>query len=59
MVFDTEGSYAVNKDTGEVNNIEDDGVNFKMIHWIVPENEVANVMAMIEAENKSGFTRQG
>ena len=36
VIFDNEGSYAINKDTGEKNAIQDDGTNFKMIQWIIP-----------------------
>jgi len=56
VIFDDEGSYSINKQTGEINKIEDDGINFKMIQWIIPQNEVGAVMAMTE---ESSFTRQG
>ena len=48
---------AINKDTGEINAIEDDSTNFKMVQWVVPENEVPAVAEMI-AKSESGFTRQ-
>ena len=56
VIFDNEGSYSLNKDTGEKNAIEDDGTNFKMIQWIIPANELENVMALVDT---AGFTRQG
>ena len=56
VIFDDEGSYSINKQTGEINKIEDDGINFKMIQWIIPQNEVGAVMAMTE---ESSFIRQG
>ena len=56
VIFDSDGSYSLNKDTGEVNRIEDDGVNFKMIQWIIPADELDSVMALVDT---AGFTRQG
>ena len=56
VIFDSDGSYSLNTDTGEVNRIEDDGVNFKMIQWIIPADELDNVMALVDI---AGFTRQG
>ena len=56
VIFDNEASYSINKDTGEKNAIEDDGTNFKMIQWIIPANELENVMALVDT---AGFTRQG
>ena len=48
--------FLLNKDTVEVNRIEDDGVNFKMIQWIIPADELDNVMALVDT---AGFARQG
>jgi len=45
----------MNKDSGETNAIEDDGINFKLIYHVIPEEEVANVMTLVEAD----FPRQG
>jgi hypothetical protein len=55
VVFDTEGCFVMNKDSGETNAIEDDGINFKLIYHVIPEEEVANVMTLMEAD----FPRQG
>ena len=55
VVFDSEGCVVINKESGEVNQIEDDGINFKLIYHVIPENELQGVMAMMD----SGFTRQG
>ena len=35
--------------------IEDDGINFKMIYHVIPEDELPNVMAMMESD----FIRRG
>ena len=43
-VFDKDGSYAVNKVTGEVNLITDYGSNYVMRHWIIPPDQVEDEM---------------
>ena len=62
VVFDDDGSghgtgsYMINKATGEVNVIRDDGKDYVMRRWIVPPQLVPGIMA--EA-NDQGFRRQG
>ena len=36
VVFDDQGCFIVNKDSGEVNAIVDDGINYTMPLWVVP-----------------------
>ena len=55
VVFDTEGCFVVNKESGETKSIEDDGINFKLIYHVIPEDEIANVMTLVETD----FPRQG
>ncbi len=67
VVFDEEGSFICNKNTGEYNRINDDGINYNMEVWVVPP-ETLNVIreqaaeearqADEEEKKKSGFTRQ-
>ena len=57
VIFDEDGCFAINKATGEVNAIQDDGVNFQMVQYVVPEAEVAGLMELI-ADGQTGFTRQ-
>jgi hypothetical protein len=45
VVFDGPQSFTLNKFTGEVNAIEDDGMNYIMESWIVPPEELDNQMA--------------
>ena len=40
VVFDGEDSFTLNKVTGEVNYIRDDGTNFLMGVWVIPKDEV-------------------
>ena len=48
VIFDDDGSgngsgsFMVNKATGEINTIHDDGRNFIMKRWIIPVQEVHN-----------------
>ena len=42
----------VNKTTGEVNEIDHDGKNFTMDVWVVPPEELASVVDMV---NTQGF----
>jgi hypothetical protein len=44
VVFDEDGSMIINKTTGEVNKIADDGVNYLMKLWAVPPDELADYM---------------
>ena len=52
VVFDEDGSYAVNKITGEVNYITDDGSTYVMRHWIIPPDQIDHEM------EAAGFRRQ-
>ena len=52
VVFDEDGSYAVNKVTGEVNHITDDGSNYVMRHWTIPPDQIEREM------EAAGFQRQ-
>ena len=57
--FDDEGSWIVNKLSGEYNKIEDDGINFLMKQWIVPHDKVGLAMeAAAAAQADGGFHRQ-
>jgi len=65
VVFDDDGtgrgvgSFMVNKTTGEVNVIHDDGSNYVMRRWIIPKNEVPQIVAAIHDQgNPAGFPRQ-
>ncbi len=40
VVFDGPDSFMVNKETGEVNIIEDDGENYNLNLWVVPPEEL-------------------
>ena len=59
VVFDDDGtgqgmgSYLINKTTGEINMIRDDGKDYVMRRWIVPPGMVQNVM------NEQDFQRRG
>jgi len=50
IVFDDDGtgqgagSYMINKTTGEINAIHDDGANYLMRRWIIPQHEVPAMM---------------
>ena len=46
--FDGEESFCINKLTGEVNHIRDDGINYLMGVWVIPKEEV-------EALGNQGF----
>ena len=48
VVFDGQNSFMVNKASGEVNWIEDDGSNFTMTMWIVPPDEVNAVAEQLD-----------
>ncbi len=51
--WDGKNSFMVNKLTGEVNVIDNDGRNFTQELWVVPPEELAGVA---EAISESGFT---
>ena len=55
------GSYMVNKATGEINLIHDDGRNFIMKRWIIPVQEVHSYLGGTQGDDvaASGFTGQG
>ena len=40
VVLDGTDSFMVNKFSGEINEIVDDGINYLMNMWIVPKNEL-------------------
>ena len=42
--FDADGSFVLNKLTGEYNAIEDDGVNYLMKQWIVLPDQLLALM---------------
>ena len=42
VVLDGENSFVLNKITGEVNCMEDDGVSYLMDMWIIPPEELPN-----------------
>jgi len=44
VIFDEEGCFSFNKLTGEVVPIEDNGMNFIMEEWVVPLNELSDVL---------------
>ena len=48
VVFDGQDSFMVNKVSGEVNWIDDDGSNFTMTMWIVPPDEVNAVAEQLD-----------
>ena len=50
--LDGADSWMVNKETGEVNQIDHDGKNFTMDMWIVPPEELSMVIDMV---NDQGF----
>ena len=43
MIFDGEDSFTINKHSGEINYIEDDGHNFIVETWVVPPEEMRNI----------------
>jgi len=54
------GAFVVNKATGEVNAIHDNGSNFVMKRWIIPVQEVPQVLATLHSDPADawGFPRQ-
>ncbi len=53
VVFDEEGSYIVNKQTGEVNWLREENGNYLLDVWIPPNDEVKG-----EANGGQGFVWQ-
>ena len=51
------GSFMVHKQTGEINVIHDNGLDYIMRRWIIPKQDVDNTLAHEAAA--SGFTRHG
>ncbi len=53
----------VNKLTGEINRMEDDGINYLQRLWVIPPEEVDAVQQQIDhsngSGNESGFARPG
>ena len=54
------GSFMVNKATGELNAIHDDGFNYIMRRWIIPAQEVPQIMTNMQGDPAAAmdFTRQ-
>ena len=54
------GSFMVNKTTGEINAIHDDGSNFVMRRWIIPAQEVPEILKNMQGdpEATAPFHRQ-
>ena len=48
VVFDGPDRFCVHKETGEVNHIKDDGVNYTMGMWVIPKSELGML-------NEQGF----
>ena len=44
------GSFLVNKTTGEINAIHDDGSNFVMRRWIIPAQEVPEILKNMQGD---------
>ena len=44
------GSFMVNKSTGEINAIHDDGSNFVMRRWIIPAQEVPEIVKHMQGD---------
>ena len=47
VIFDEDGCYSFNKLTGEVVPIEDNGMNFIIEEYVVPPNEISEVLKAI------------
>ena len=65
VIFDDDGSgqgsgsFMVNKVTGEINAIRDDGSDYIMRRWIIPQGEVEAMLAENADATAAGFTRHG
>ncbi len=46
----------INKESGEINRMRDDGVNFLQDFLIVPPGKISQVMAEVNAANEAGST---
>lgn len=57
VIFDEDKSFVLNKITGELNVMRDDGINYYLDQWIIPKTQVSQAMQIVASE--SGFTRQG
>ena len=53
VVFDGQNSFMVNKMSGEVNAINDDGSNFTMTMWIVPPDEINAVAELLDFQRQA------
>jgi len=61
VILDGPDSFVLNKITGEINVLEDDGLNYYMDTWIIPPEELDNFTVntgMIPPESGAGFGRQ-
>ena len=52
VVFDDEGSYVLNKVSGEVNWLREENGNYMLDTWVMPADEYAAL------QGEGGFTRQ-
>ena len=54
------GSFMVNKATGEINAIHDDGSNFVMRRWIIPAQEIPQILQSMQDDPEAAarFHRQ-
>ena len=57
VVFDEEGSFIYNKVSGELNMMRDDGVNYYLDQWVIPKDQIAQVIQA--AAGEPDFIRQG
>ncbi len=58
VVFDGQDSFMVNKVSGEVNWIEDDGSNFTMTMWIVLPGEVNAVVEQLDFHGQAPYPKR-
>ena len=58
VMFDADGSFVMNKLTGEYNIIDDDGVNYLMKQWIVPPDQLPAVMEQAANAHEMDFHGQ-
>ena len=57
VIFDDEGCYVINKITGTVSNIDDDGINYTMDSYVIPPDQLDDVMAMTASSSFRGQAR--
>ena len=55
VVFDSEGSYIINKQTGELNWLRNDNWNFMLDVWVPPPAAIDSYMV---GKDESHFQRQ-